>query len=157
MAYKFLNLKSDVMFVAFHEPPPTNKPNQPGQTMAKVMAKNDEGVWKSYIPNKTAAMLLYLLCRETGDDISYDQFTQLVNEKFSDIPDGKIDEILDWLKLKQVLDESGTTATANPDPLNLFTGPKITWHAPRFDTGKDVDIKGKHAYSPGYYFFTWWR
>ena len=147
---KNLNLKKDVFFVAYRDN---------GQLMAKLLATGGNEKGKSYKPNKTAAMLLYLLGREENDNIPYQQFTQLVNNKFTGIPPGKIDAFLNELAGKNMLDTDGTAVTNKADPLEVFTGQQIPWENPIILPDKNpAEVKGKqHAYSKGYFFITFWR
>jgi hypothetical protein len=146
---KNLNLKKDVFFVAYHDN---------DQIMGKLLGTGGSEKGKSYKPNKTAAMLLYLLRREENDNIPYQQFTQLINSKFAGIPPGRIDAFLNELAGKNMLDTDGTIVTKNADPLGVFTGPQIPWDNPIIPPDNtQAEVRGKHAYSRGYFFITFWR
>ena len=145
---KLLNLASNFVFVGFFD-------EVDGKFMGKVINIDNGSSWKP--SNKTTAFLLYLLCRESNDNIPYATFTKLVNQKFTGIPPGKIDSILDWLSAKGALDTAGTGATPNADPLQLFSAPQVNWEEPSLITAKDTDYRtghGHHGYSSGYMVIT---
>jgi hypothetical protein len=86
-------------------------------------------------PNKTASMLLYLLARDEGDDIQYGTFKRLIEQKFTNIPQGGIDGFLDELKALKILDietptrsKEGVSNDEEADPVSLFVADgQINW------------------------------
>jgi hypothetical protein len=145
---KLLNLDSKFLYVAFYE-------EATKKLMGKVINTQTGNSWKP--GNLTTAMLLYLLCREDQDDIPYEMFKQLITAKFDGVSDDKIDAVLDFLDQRGALDLNGTNATRVPDPLKLFTGPKLTWEGKDFNPAGNVHCKGHHVHSSGYVMITIWK
>jgi hypothetical protein len=154
-AGKLLNLADNYLYVAFYD-------DTDDKLMGKIIkVRGRQGRGKSWKPaNKTTAFLLYLLNRENNDSIDYATLTNLVNQKFNNVPVGAIDAVLTTLDNAGALDTEGNAvcASTNPDPLNLFNGPKLNWENPGINpVNKDTDFRTTHGYSPGYVMITVWK
>jgi hypothetical protein len=152
-ANHLVNLANNYLYVAFYD---EGKDTLMGKVI-KVKGQNKGKSWKP--ANKTTGLLLYLLNREDNDSIDYNTFTNLVNQKFNNVPAGAIDAFLNFLKERGALDTGGnvTTATKTPDPLNLFSGTKLNWDKPDFLGANDATFGSTHGYSPGYVMITIWK
>jgi hypothetical protein len=153
MPNKLVNLADNYLYVAFYDEANDN-------LMGKVIKVRGQNKGKSWKPaNKTTGLLLYLLNRENNDSIDYNTFTNLVNQKFNNVPAGAIDAFLSFLDQRGALDTGGDVATATkvPDPLKVFEGAKLNWEAPDFIGASDADFRSTHGYSPGYVMITIWK
>lgn len=126
-------------------------------------------------PNRTASMLLYLLARDNGDEIHFNQVEKLIEKKFK-IPEGKtanslLHEFL--LSLETCFPREGTPlreqqkkygiletkpaetrddGTPVPDPMELFETDtegwgQIDWEPPKLEPSSEEPIvKKTHFY-----------
>jgi hypothetical protein len=148
---KKLNLSKDYLFAGFCD-------EDAKVVMGKIIKVGGQNKGKSWKPaNLTTALLLYLLCREDNDCIPYEEFANLIFNKFDNVPEGAIEDALDKLLAKGALDNTGNSFAGISDPLNLFNGSKLDWEEPALIVSKDSDCKNKHHYSKGYYMITIWR
>lgn len=158
MAYDnmLLNLKPNVLFVGFYD-----HVNQ--RQMGKVVRISRHGL--SFKPdNATAAMLLYLLCREAGDEIHFNTLKQVVMQKtgFSDAEaTTKLNaflELLNSLNLLTTAPANGRPGTDDADPKEIFVPGKPqsnwNWTDPTLTQSNPVNFRVTHGYSDGYYMIT---
>jgi hypothetical protein len=143
---RLLNLKANVVYVAFNDP-------QAGK-FGKLINITDKKQWK---PNgMVAGLLLYLLARDEGDDIKFDTLKDLVKKKYSLSESDailklnafltKIDEGNQLLEIKPA---GGISGTSDPDPLKFFDTPE-PWNK-----DPDITLSTKRAHcKPGHYYGT---
>ena len=150
---KLLNLKQHVIYVGLSDP-------HMG-TMGKIIDYSQKTQFTAN--SKTAAMLLYLLGRDNGDDIHFNTLKDKVKRKYG-LNDAdataKINDFLTELDGHKVLSEKGAgnnPGTGSPDPLNLFSYQDPWDPNPGLIPGPEPISKATHHYSTGYVAITIFR
>jgi hypothetical protein len=152
---RLLSLKSNVVYVAF------NLNDSPAGKIGKLIQIPGKKQWT---PNAVAVMLLYLLAREGGDDITFDQLKDLVKRKYT-LDDSeailRLNAFLTKIDAAQLLDIKpvvGHGGTSDPDPLKFFDKQEAWNQDPDITLSQNAPkCKVRYHYSTGYCAVTIWR
>jgi len=148
---KSWNLKDNFLFVWFMTEGPS--PSMVG----KVLQRAQNGV--SFTPQNPAAyMLLYLLCRDKGDDIHFDQLVDHVEKRFKTVDradaEKKVIAFLDEISTpsKNIIQQRPENRPSDPDPCSIYTAPADDdWPTGEFlKAGAAGKMKDTVYYSTGY-------
>ena len=145
---RLLNLKAGVIYIAFNDP-------QAGK-FGKLIDTTGHKQWK---PNgMVAGLLIYLLARDEGDDITFDTLKNLVKQKYDMSESDAILKLNAFLtkmdqdnSLLEIKPAGGHSGTSDPDPLNFFDTPEPWNRDPDITTSsKKAKCKSSHFYGTGY-------
>jgi hypothetical protein len=144
-----LCLKKNVLYIALADGP--INATTPPPIWGKVIFINNKQTFKPN--NYTAALLLTLLTCDSDEPVLFSDFLTHTKAKFTDATDANITAFLDKLDTtyKILKIRTGSSATNDPDPLNLFGSPQWNWAEPDLIETNPPICKTNTFYSDGYW------